>query len=339
MNSIDARGDVKVSKIGIGFIGCGGIHNNHAKALADNPDAYIACAMDVNEDAVKKHQGNYGTECGTTRLDELLANDAVQAVVVCTPTGLHPEHAIAAAQAGKHVLCEKPMALTVAEAERMAQACADAGVVLQIAFVRHFCNEWLKLREIIQSGAIGRPVVWRSVSASGGPASPWFFSKKLGGGPFIDGAVHNYDFARFTFGDATGVCANLRTMRDDSDAWDTGTAIVDFTAGDQLIMCWSWGLPKSETRISAGSAHDILGPGGAITFTGEALKVTTPAGEELVSFEPDGGLEWFKKQMAHFIGCVQTGSQPETGGREGIEATRIAEAILNIGDQPAVVKL
>ncbi len=328
-----------MSKIGFGFIGCGGIHNRHATAIVDSPDAFIACAMDVNEDAVKRHQEQYGTESGTTSLDEMLAREDVQAVVVCTPTGLHPEHAAAAAKAGKHVLCEKPMALSVAEAERMAQACADAGVTLQIAFVRHFCNEWLKLREIIQSGAIGRPVVWRSVSAGAGPASPWFLSKKLGGGPFIDGAVHNYDFARFTFGDATGVCANLRTMKSDSDAWDTGTAVVDFEAGDQLIMCWSWGLPKGETNVTGGGAHDILGPGGAITFAGEALKVTTPDGEELVEFEPDGGQEWFNKQMAHFIECVRTGSQPEAGGREGIEATRIGETILNIGDKPAVVKI
>jgi predicted dehydrogenase len=232
------------------------------------------------------------------------------------------------------------MALTVAEAQRMADACEANGVLLQIAFVRHFCNEWLKLREIVQSGMIGRPVVWRSVSAGSGPASAWFLSKELGGGPFIDGAVHNYDFARFTFGDAIRVSANLRTMKSDSDAWDTGNAVVDFEDGDQLIMCWSWGLPSGEDRTSGDSAHDVLGPEGAILFAGEGkLSVRTKGEEELVEFEPDTGSDWFRRQMAHFVECVQSGETPSVGAREGVEATRIAEAILNIGDSPAVVDL
>ncbi len=329
-----------MSKVGLGFIGCGGIHRRHAEAIVEHPDAFIACAMDVSDEAVERHQEDYGTECGTTDLDELLSHGDVDAIVVCTPTGYHPQHVISAAEAGKHVLCEKPMALTVAEAERMADACEANGVLLQIAFVRHFCNEWLKLREIIQSGMIGRPVVWRSVSAGSGPASPWFLSKELGGGPFIDGAVHNYDFARFTFGDATRVSANVRTMKSDSDAWDTGSAVVDFEDGDQLIMCWSWGLPSGEDRTSGDSAHDVLGPDGAILFTGGGeFTVNTAEGSETVEYEADGGQDWFNSQMAHFVECVQSGETPSVGAREGIEATRIAEAILDIGDNPAVVDL
>jgi predicted dehydrogenase len=141
------------------------------------------------------------------------------------------------------------------------------------------------------------------------------------------------------FGDATRVCANLRTMKSDSDAWDTGTGIVDFASGDQLIMCWSWGLPNTEERHTADRAHDVLGPEGSILFGSEAFTVTTADGEQTIEWEPDGGQEWFNKQMAHFIECVQTGQQPEAGGREGIEATRIAEAILNIGDEPAAMEI
>jgi len=329
-----------LSKIGFGFIGCGGIHNNHAPHIVAHEDAFIACAMDVNEDAVKAHQEKYGTECGTTDVDDLLAHEDIDAVVVCTPTGFHPDLVVAAASAGKHVFCEKPMAMSVAEAERMAQACEDNGVLLQLGFVRHFCNEWLKLRELIQSGAIGRPVVWRSLSGGSGAPTPWFFDRKIGGGPFIDGAVHNYDFARFTFGDASRVTANLRHMKSTGDSWDTGTAVVDFESGDQLIMCWSWGLPGHGADVRADSAHDVLGPDGAIIFAGNnQFAVRTKGEETLVDYEPDTGADWFRRQMGHFIDCMQTGQQPDVGAREGIEATRIAEAILNTGDQPAVVEL
>lgn len=326
-----------MSKIGFGFIGCGGIHNNHAPHVVAHEDAFIACAMDINEDAVRAHQEKYETECGTTELDHLLEHDDVDAVIICTPTGFHPDQVVAAAEAGKHVFCEKPMAMSVAEAERMAQACEDNGVLLQIGFVRHFCNEWLKLRELIQDGRIGRPVVWRSVNAGSGAPTPWFFDKEIGGGPFIDGAVHNYDFARFTFGEATRVTANLRHMKQIGDAWDTGTAIVDFESGDQLIMCWSWGLPGLGGAVRASGAHDVLGPEGAIVFTGNnQLCIRTKGEETLVDYEEDEGADWFRRQMGHFIDCVRSGEQPEVGAREGIEATRIAETILTIGNEPAV---
>lgn len=326
-----------MSQIGFGFIGCGGIHNAHAPHIVEHPDAYIACAMDVSADAAKAHCEKYGTENWTTDVNELLAREDVQAVVVCTPTGYHPDYVIAAAQAGKHIFCEKPMAMTVADCERMAAACEQAGVLLQLGFVRHFCNEWLKMREIIQSGMIGRPVVWRSVSGGSGAPTPWFFDAKIGGGPFIDGAVHNYDWARFTFGEAGSVCADLRILKRDTTAWDTGTAIINFASGDQLIMCWSWGLPGFGSTVRADAAHDVLGPLGCIMFPGAGkLSVRTEQGETEVEFEPDTGADWFRRQMGHFIECVQQGKQPEVGAREGIEATRIAEAILRIGDQPAI---
>jgi predicted dehydrogenase len=329
-----------MAKLGIGFIGCGGIHNAHAPHLIDNQEAYIACAMDVSEDAAKAHCEKYGTKAWTTSRAELLARDDVHAVVVCTPTGFHKEAVLAAAAAGKHVLCEKPMAMTVADCEAMDRACRDAGVVLQIAFVRHFCNEWLKLREIIQAGTIGRPVVWRSLSGGSGAPTPWFFDKKIGGGPFIDGAVHSYDFARFIFGEAKSVMTDIRRLKANTTAWDTGTVIVNFASGDQQIVCWSWGLPGFGYKVPADSAHDVLGPLGSILFPGgNQLRVCLEGGEQMVEFEADSGADWFRRQMAHFLGCCRAGEPPVTGAKEGIEATRIAEAALSVGNRPAIIEL
>jgi predicted dehydrogenase len=329
-----------MAKLGIGLIGCGGIHNAHAPHLIDNDEAYIACAMDVREDAAKAHCEKYGTKAWTTSRAELLARDDVDAVVVCTPTGFHKEAVLDAAAAGKHVLCEKPMAMTVADCEAMDRAGRDAGVVLQIAFVRHFCNEWLKLREIVQAGTIGRPVVWRSLSGGSGAPTPWFFDKEIGGGPFIDGAVHSYDFARFIFGEASNVVTDIRRLKANTTAWDTGTVIVNFASGDQQIVCWSWGLPGFGGKVPADSAHDVLGPLGSIMFPGgNQLRVCLERGEQMVEFEADAGADWFRRQMAHFLGCCRTGEPPVTGAREGIEATRIAEAALSVGNRPAIVDL
>jgi predicted dehydrogenase len=329
-----------MSKLGIGFIGCGGIHTAHAPSLVDNHEAYIACAMDVNAEAAKAHCEQYGTANWTTDAAELLARDDVDAVIVCTPTGTHKDYVLAAAAAGKHVFCEKPMAMHVADCEMMDRACRDAGVVLQIGFVRHFCNEWLKLRELIQSGIIGRPVQWRSLSGSSGAPTPWFFDKELGGGPFIDGAVHSYDWARYIFGEATNVVTDIRKLKADTTAWDTGTVIVNFASGDQQLIIWSWGLPGFGGKVTADSAHDVLGPLGAIMFPGGAqLQVNLEDGEHLVDFEADTGADWFSKQMVSFVECCKTGAQPIAGAKAGIEATRIAEAALSVGDRPAIITL
>lgn len=137
------KGTHQMPKAGIDFIGCGGIHNAHAPHLVDCEEACIACAMDMSEEAVKAHADKYGTKHTTTDQAELLARDDVDDVVVCTPTGYHKDAVLAAAAAGKHIFCEKPTAMTVADCEKMAQACEDAGVLLQIGFGRHFCNEWL----------------------------------------------------------------------------------------------------------------------------------------------------------------------------------------------------
>ncbi len=329
-----------MAKLGIGFIGCGGIHNAHAPHLVDNEQAYIACAMDVSADAAKAHCEKYGTKDWTCDRAELLAREDVEAVIICTPTGYHREAVLDAAAAGKHIFCEKPMAMNVADCEAMDQACREAGVVLQIGFVRHFCNEWLKLREIIQSGMIGRPVVWRSVSGGSGAPTPWFFDKEIGGGPFIDGAVHSYDFARFIFGEAANVVTDIRRLKANTTAWDTGTVIVNFKSGDQQMLAWSWGMPGFGYKVPADSAHDVLGPLGSIMFPGDSkLRVCLEDGEHMVEYEADGGGDWFRRQMEDFIACCRTGKAPIAGAREGIEATRIAAAALSIGDRPAIVGL
>ena len=232
------------------------------------------------------------------------------------------------------------MAMTVADCGAMAQACRDAGVVLQIGFVRHFCNEWLKLREIIQAGTIGRPVVWRSLTGSSGARLPWYFDREIGGGPFIDGEVHSYDFAQFIFGEAAGVVTDVRRLKSGTTALDTGTVLVNFASGDQQVLAWSWGLPGFAYHISADSAHDVLGPLGAITFPGGSqLKVHLEDGEHLVDFEADSGADWFRKQMAHTVQCCRTGREPEAGAAEGREATRIAAAALSGGDGSRIVAL
>ncbi|MDH7569320.1 MAG: Gfo/Idh/MocA family oxidoreductase [Armatimonadota bacterium] len=327
-----------MSKVGFAVIGAGGISNVHLSALARREDARVLAIADVNPEAAQRQAAKYGVEKWVTDYRDALSLPGVDAVVVCTPTFLHAEQVVAAAAAGKHVLCEKPISLTLEDADRMIAATEAAGTAFMIAFVRRFCNEWLKFREIIREGVLGRPVVWRTASASSGPNRPWFHEADKGGGPFIDGCIHDWDFARYTFGEPERVVASIFSMKRETSALDTGTAIVRFQSGDEVVRNWSWGLPGEKCR--GGSMADILGPKGALRFPAGAPEtgrtnyfyhMDGDGVEHPLPYHHTTGQEWFDAQMDHFVGCVKEGRRPAVTGQDGREALRIALAVLEAG--------
>lgn len=323
-----------MDQIGVGFIGCGRISESHLRGLAKLPHARVAAMADISAEAAKSRAEEHGAAVHMTDYRGLLARPEVDAVVVCVPTYLHAEVVCAAAAAGKHVLCEKPIAMTLEDAARMTEACAAADVRLMIGFVRHFSTEWLKLREIITSGRIGRPVLWRNASAIRVPFLRWFVDGEKGGGPFLDGLVHDYDFARSIFGEAEWAMGSLMTFSEHSTALDTGSAVIHFASGDELIRSWSWGLPGPSCTSAAW--QDVIGPEGVIRFPrgdegANLFIVNGDSTEEAVHFEPTSGQDWFDAQIAQFIDCVQTGTEPFASGERGHKALAIALAVLEAG--------
>ena len=274
--------------------------------------------------------------------EALLADPEIEAIYNPLPNHLHVPMTLQAAAAGKHVLCEKPIAMKMEDAVRMTEACAAADVRFGLGFVRQFSTEWLKMREIITSRRIGRPVIWRHACAIRVPFLRWFVDREKGGGPFIDGLVHDYDFALSTFGDAEWAMGSLMTFSEHSTALDTGSAIVHFKSGDEIVRSWSWGLPGPSCNSAAW--QDVIGPGGAIRFPkgdeGANLFVINGDGsEEAFPYEPAGGQEWFDRQIAHFVDCVKEGKEPLATGAHGIRALEIALAVLEAGETHQLVKI
>lgn len=327
--------------LGIGFIGCGRISAVHLEALKKQ-DVKLVCMADVNLETAQKQAEKYGCERVVTDYRELLALPEVEAVIVCVPTFLHREIVCAAAAAGKHVLCEKPIALTLQDAEAMAAACAAADVRLMVGFVRQYSTEWLKLREIIGSGRLGRPVIWRHACAIRVPHLRWFVDAEKGAGPFVDGCVHDYDFARSIFGEAEWVMASLMTFSEHSTALDTGTAIIHFQSGDELVRSWSWGLPGPNCNSPAW--QDVIGPGGALTFAtgaepGVLNVINNDNQPEPVPFEATSGQDWFDRQMADFLACIREKREPFGNGERGLKALEIGLAVLEAGRTHQLVRL
>jgi len=331
-----------MSQIGFGVIGCGRISEAHLQALDKLPDGRFVCGADLNAASAQKQVEKHGADEWVTDYRELLAMPEVDAVIVCVPTFLHSEVVCAAAAAGKHVLCEKPIAMAMEDAVRMTEACREADVRFMIGFVRQFSSEWLKMREIVQSGRIGRPVIWRHTTAIRLPPLRWFVDREKGGGPFIDGAVHDYDFARSMFGEASWAMGSLMRFSQETTALDTGSAIIHFESGDEIVRSHSWAMPGPNCIVP--QTQDVIGPGGAIRFpganeAGNLFIINGDGSQEAVPFEPTTGQDWFDRQMAHFIDCVQQGAEPMSTGERGIKALQIALAVLKAGETHELVHM
>ncbi len=314
------------------MFGAGSISRSHLSALAARGDVEIAAIADVNEAAAREQAERYSIPTAVADYRELLARQDVDAVVIGIPTHFHAEAAIAALRAGKHVLCEKPLARTLADCDAIATAVRESGRVFQVAFVRRFDPEWGTVRELVQSGAIGRPVQWRRVVVSGPPQPPyggWYVQKAFSDGPLTENGSHDFDFARYTFGDAQAVTASIRRFGRTGDIDDMGTVIVDFHSGDQMLCQWSYSLPTGASASIGGL--DVIGPDGAIReprreADGRGVVVVSQANgqEERHSYPTEHTPEnWFGGQIAHFIAAIRGEEPPRATIEDGRKAQEI----------------
>src|SRR6266487_877198 len=149
-----------------GLIGCGDISRKRvAPALRDLPHCELVAVSRANFEQAEVFAKEFGARKWCRTWQQLTADQEIEAVYVATPVHLHAEQTIAAAEAGKHVLCEKPMAMGAAECDRMIAACRAAGVRLGIAYYRHFYPAVIRAKELISSGAIGAPVFAQMIAS------------------------------------------------------------------------------------------------------------------------------------------------------------------------------
>jgi predicted dehydrogenase len=331
-----------MSKLRIGVVGAGGITGAHLPHLQKRSDAVeLTAVADVNAEAAASLAKQYGMSFHTTDYRELLSR--VDAILVCVPTFLHYEVVMAALEAGVAIFCEKPFTRTLEDAEKLHEAASASRVPVQVGFVRRFDDEWLAWGNEVQNTAVGRPVVWRDVAASVRPGV-WFCQDELGGGPFLDGCIHNLDFGLMTFGPAQWVFCHGRTMGEGNTAIDTGTATVRFQSGDELLLAWSWGLRPG---CVGARVFEVLGPQGTIQWPrdapdfAESPRFTINSGESQrdVPFPGDALQQGFIRQMDEFIEVAQGNKKPTVGTKEGVESLRPALAILESARSGEIVRL
>lgn len=247
--------------------------------------------------------------------------DDVDAVVIGTPNALHHPQAMAAFRAGKHVLVDKPMAVTVAEAEEMADTAAAAGLTLLVGHMWRYRDEVVAARDRIRAGSVGRPVRTRGygIHAGWGP-SGWFTEPHLaGGGALIDMGIHAIDTVRFLLGDPTPtrVQASLGTAYGDYAVDDDGVVLIDWSNEVRSVVECGWWQPQLD-GVEADT--EVFGTAGVERIWPFTAASPAPADYEHCS------LPMYEAQMADFLHCCATGDTPLASAEVGLTALRIVEA-------------
>lgn len=338
-----------MKKIKVGIIGLGSISECHIagyKAL-ENVELYAVC--DINEQRALSCSNKHGIKHVFTDYNDMLKLVELDAVSVCTWNSEHAPAAIASLNAGKHVLCEKPMATNAQEALEMEKAAEKAGKLLMIGFVRRFGNDAKVLRDFIDAGMMG-DIYYAKVSylrRCGYPGG-WFGDKKRsGGGPLIDLGVHVIDLVRYlmdkpkavTASGATfnklGTRSNIKQQNDyvsaDTseifDVEDMAVAMIRFDNGALLHVETSFSLNmENDTggiELFGSKSSAKLDP--KLEFYSEMndyLVNVTPAHDTALSFN---GL--FENEIAHFIDCISTGTKCISPAADGVEIMKIIDAV------------
>ncbi|MDA0710121.1 MAG: Gfo/Idh/MocA family oxidoreductase [bacterium] len=248
----------------------------------------------------------------------LICDPEVDAVYVSSPVNLHRGHVLAAAEAGKHVLCEKPMAMTVGECQEMIAVCDRAGVQFQICFVMRGWAIYRHIREMIAEGRLGRVVEIRAHLAKWSPNQEgWRVDPaQSGGGVLMDMGAHYFDLFRFLVGDFSRVSAMGSSEVFQWQTEDTSFVITRFQNGAHGVMGLSFAIPFN------GNVLEIYGSKGSL-FLGSDLRVVTSAGEvtEAVVF-PD----YYRGLLENFSACVAGRANPIATGWDGLRNIEVIEA-------------
>ncbi len=191
-----------LSKLPVGVIGLGRMGRIYADALAHRiPNARLVAIADVVESIVQEQAELLEVPFATTDYRELLARADVEAVFVISPTSTHREVVIEAARAGKAIFCEKPIALTLAETDAIAEVLAQTGVFFQAGFMRRFDAGYAEAWTKIEAGVIGRPTTFKSIGRDPFCPNPAFADPSISGGLILDMAIHDFDLARWLMRD------------------------------------------------------------------------------------------------------------------------------------------
>ncbi len=323
---------------GFGMVGTGVIAAVHAEAIAALPDAALVAVTDVAVGAAAAFAAAHGCEAEPD-LDALLARPDVDVVSVCVPSGLHAEIGIRAAGAGKHLVVEKPIDVTLEAADRLIEAARAAGVALTVISQHRFDPGLIEAKRLLDEGALGRLVLgeastkWYRTQAYYDSAV-WRGTRAMDGGSLMNQGIHYVDLLRWCMGPVREVTALCATQTHQIEVEDTSLAALRFSSG-------ALGTIVASTAVFPGFAQrlEITGTDGTITIEDGAIVRRSLAGGAHEPGGPPGGaaaagsnpaalgLASHAAQLADLLAAIEAGREPAVTGESGRAALEIICAV------------
>lgn len=330
--------------IKIAVLGCGRIGQMHARNIARHPRAQLASVFDIDSGAAQRLGAELGVAVAAS-VDAVLKSDAVDAILIATSTSTHADLLERAIAAGKPVLCEKPIDLSLARVKLCAERIRGSSVPIMLGFVRRFDPGHRATRDAVRNGTIGE--LHQVVITSRDPGLPPVAYSEVSGGIFRDMTIHDFDMARFMLGEepvevmaqGSGLVdpALMRRLGD----YDTVSVLLRTASGKQCLInnsrqavygydqrveaLGSLGLALSDNR----RPHEAVVHGAS--FTGRAAP--------LLNFFIERYAEAFNAEIDAFVTAIETGQVPEVGFEDGLIALVIAEAAIRSASEGRTVRL
>ncbi|GAA2009994.1 Gfo/Idh/MocA family oxidoreductase [Nakamurella flavida] len=335
----------------VAVIGAGTIAGLHLTAYAANPGVHIVGIHDINVARARAVAQEYGADRVYESLDDLLTDTTVEAVSICTWNDSHSKLAVAVLDAGKHVLVEKPLSRTVAEAEDVQRAVERSGKHLQVGFVRRFGQNALTLKRFVDGGTLGDVYFAKATNIRriGNPGGWFADSARSGGGPLVDIGVHVVDLCWYMMGTPRPVTVsansytrlgnranvtNLKRYRAADDDPDVNTvedmvnALVRFEDGSSLLLDTSYSLHAVDDDLHI----SVFGERGGAELE-PSLRLVTEENDTILRIEPQidhptfGMTEGFTNELAHFVELCRDRVPDVATAAQGVEVMRMITAM------------
>ncbi|MFB6140907.1 MAG: Gfo/Idh/MocA family protein [Halosimplex sp.] len=316
-----------------GIVGCAGIGNTHAEAVAATEGAELVACADLDADAAATFADDHGVPATFEDPATMVAEAGVDAVSVCTPSGTHADVTTDLADAGAHVLCEKPLDVTAERVNRMVDACEAAGVTLAGVFQRRFEPGVRRARRAVEEGAVGDPVMadthlkWFRPQAYYDSAD-WRGTREMDGGAFMNQGIHSLDALQWVMGGVESVRAEADSLARDLECEDTGAMVLRFENGAvgtvAVTTATKGGTDRTEVNGTEGSF--ALGDDGIADFrvgTGQETHWSAETEDVAVDGDPHDAGSGHEAVVRDFVDAVREGREPEVPASEAREAVDI----------------
>ena len=335
---------MSTQKLHTGIIGAGRIGRVHAETLAFRlPETQIAAITDVNREAAQGVAARCNISSVVDSSAEIIDDPQIEAVLICSPTPTHADLIVAAAKAGKHIFCEKPIAHSLGQIDRALAAVEAAGVQLQVGFNRRFDSNFARVRKAVASGEIGVPSLMHIISRD--PAPPPISYIRTSGGIFADMTIHDFDMARFLIGDEVEEIYTTAGVMVDPEiglAGDLDTALVVLRFRNGVIGT----IDNSRKAVYGYDQRvEILGskgkiatencyPNEAVVSSGDAVYRDLP-----LNFFMERYTESFATELRSFVYAIREKQPTEVNGMDGRIPVQMALAARKSYDEHRPVRM